>query len=218
MKIKIQFSTQAAKTVVSISEKIAGRFMEEVVKNINSLSKQELSKNLADKFVGAIKVNTLKTRINLTLDSGLANMIEEGHGPYDMKPFFAKSSKVKYSKNGGWYLVIPMGFTTKRGQSNSLPMAVIKAIKEAKRKKAPIKIPKRYSNPRTNKTTGYTHKFSIYQGLKKSSGSKRGSYSTFRIVSSKSPAGSWVHPGFRAHNFIDRAIDQVDINKVINSI
>ena len=40
-------------------------------------------------------------------------------GVIDLKPFFRNSSKVKRKKNGGWYMVIPIGISSRNLQATS---------------------------------------------------------------------------------------------------
>ena len=65
----------------------------------------------------------------------------------------------------------------------------------------------------------YVHKSPKYQGLVKldiSSTEKetRSGYFTFRRVSDKSEPLSWIHPGFSAHKFMDKALDSVQVEVV----
>lgn len=48
----------------------------------------------------------------ILLTGTLANMIELGAQPFDLKEGFEKSIKVKHKKDGGWYLTVPFRWAT----------------------------------------------------------------------------------------------------------
>ena len=41
---------------------------------------------------------------------------------------------------------------------------------------------------------------------------------TFRRVSDKSDPNSWIHPGFDARKFMDKALDQTQIPQVVDMV
>ncbi len=121
--------------------------------------------------------NIVKGQVNQTtkyvqLTGVVPNMIESGASAFDMKVGFKNSSKVKYTKQGNWYLTIPLrfGVPTTIGESQSfatrnMPQAVYAIAKSLKPKQtAPggnstqgqqIKqsgIPKRFAAPLTRPT------------------------------------------------------------------
>lgn len=79
-----------------------------------------------------------------------------------------------------------------------------------------------FTNIETKKTFDeYINKTSLYEGLQKSSKfyeeTQQGSYHTFRVVSSKSEPGSWIHPGFTALNYAQAALNNARIDTVVNN-
>jgi hypothetical protein len=68
----------------------------------------------------------------------------------------------------------------------------------------------------------YTHKNSIYEGMIKNSTTyekaTQGSYVTFRRVSDKSDANSWIHKGIMAGNFAQKALAQTDVGKIADRV
>lgn len=128
-----------------------------------------------------------------------ANMLEKGASAWDMKLNFAKSNKVKHTKDGGWYLTIPFRHATPGalGESSifsgSLPQSVYQSIqasvsstrtqlgglKSAGTSLKESDIPSFFRIPKSraafsdvkSKTTfdEYLHKSSIYKGIAKSS-------------------------------------------------
>lgn len=49
---------------------------------------------------------------SIVLTGALPNMVESGVSAFDLKEGFKKSAKVKYNKQGGWYITIPFRFAT----------------------------------------------------------------------------------------------------------
>ena len=154
--------------------------------------------------------------------SELALKIEEGSPPFDLKPLFRQSKKIKIPlKNpGGWYLDIPFRFFTPG--ANRGPRVLPGPVYRAVRRGQPI--PKPYAEPRIRKEIRYTtkggkrrvkfgayrHKTSIYTGLQKRE-SGPGGYGTFRRVSNNSDPLAWIHPGFRGEKLAEKTVQEVDI-------
>lgn len=175
--------------------------------------------------------------------SQLAMMIEDGASSFDEKEGFKKSDKrvqkLKVDKkgvlvrdsegktqDGGWYLTIPFRWATADalGESgifaNKMPKPIEKLVKVSK---DPLKfddLPASFQKKGMNKTSSYNHKFTIYEGLQRvetgSGNEKRGGYMSFRRVSENSDTGSWVHPGFVASNFMERAFEQTDVMSTVD--
>lgn len=163
----------------------------------------------------------------------LIQMLEEGASPFDMKSNFAKSSKVKFNKSGGWYLSIPFTFGTPNSIndsdtfSNVMPIEVYNIAKklapkqqitnkqlsslqggfEAQQTRAKIDIPK------SKQFEEYTHKSSIYKGISKSkdSTSNGSGYVSFRRVSENSAENSWIHKGFIAKDIASKALSDFEM-------
>lgn len=156
-------------------------------------------------------------------------MLEEGASAFDQKEGFAKSSKKKFKKNGGWYLTIPFsvgspGVVESSTFSNVLPKPVYDIVKA--KPVSPVtgrtvglgknEIPQEYSIPKTraavtipeSKTFNeYKHKASVNQGVyrKEDATTGQSSYGSFRRVSDKSDENSWVFPGITAYNLAEKA-------------
>lgn len=131
----------------------------------------------------------------VALTGVLPNMIEQGAGPWDIKDHFKRSKKVKYAKDGSWYLTIPFRFATpgsigeNEAFSGILPVDVYNAIRKSvgSTRTAPggnrLKggglnkqdIPPPYDQQKTRGAfsdiytkkffPAYTHKNSIYEGI-----------------------------------------------------
>lgn len=162
--------------------------------------------------------------------SSLAMMLEEGATAFDIKEGMSKSDKKKISQTGPnkgkWYMSIPFKFATSEavgeaGFSQNMPKPIEQLVKVAKEPLKLADIPGNFRVMGQNKTSGYNHKFNIFEGLKRSeigSGQteKRGGYVTFRRISEKSNKDSWIHPGFEALNLMDKATEDIDLERVVD--
>jgi hypothetical protein len=145
----------------------------------------------------------------------IATDLENGKGPWDMKPMLLNGPKARISKKGVRYNIIPFRHgtnTSNMPNSNAPPMP--KGIyQQARELKASVmsgnkmkwvgKLPAT-GKPGHNPTTGYEHKHDIYEGMvrieKPYGKTTQSKYMTFRIVSEKSDPKSWWHPGYQAHH------------------
>lgn len=139
-----------------------------------------------------------KMKGSVILHGILPNMIESGASGWDMKEGFEKSSKVKHTKNGGWYLTIPFRFAGAGALGESeifagvLPKEVQNAVKKLTASKSEFKtkvnfggslnkntIPDAFKDPKSRPAFSdisskktfeeYVHKTSIYEGVGQSS-------------------------------------------------
>lgn len=163
----------------------------------------------------------------------MVQMLEEGADPWDMKPNFLNSPNVKTNKAGGKYMVIPFKWggtdTIKDSDtfSNKMPKEIqtmAKALKPKERitdtKLSKLqkgfesqKTRERIEIPKSKAFEEYTHKSSIYQGITKVKDKTTGqtnSAMSFRVVSEKSDENSWIHPGIKAKNIAELALDDFD--------
>lgn len=168
-------------------------------------------------------------------ENGLAMALEEGKAAWDEKPFFeASPRKHRKAMGDGWYLTVPFRHATPEAVAESgifqsvLPKEIYDIAKNnGGRRVSMAQLPEQYRQLGSRKeivtASGvipeYTHKAPKYLGLVRvnvSSTNKenRGSYMTFRRVSDRSDPNSWIHPGFDAHRFMDKALDQADIYTV----
>jgi hypothetical protein len=141
----------------------------------------------------------------VVLQGKFPNMLEKGFGPFDMKPGFAGSLKKISTKDGGWYLTIPMRHSTPGSFMYGSPMPV-DLYTEAK--KLPNWGSLSVKGGLKTSWTGYQHKNNIYDSLTriiKQNANGRGSsqYMTFRRVGSGSDPMSWWHPGFHGVNIAE---------------
>lgn len=159
----------------------------EVVNSLNSTRREYLQ--------SLKKIDKGKAANAIVLMGKLPNMIEQGASSFDMKEGFSKSSKVKYNKNGSWFLHIPFRWATpgalgeNAAFSNILPQEIYDSIQEnvqptktgADGKKISggglksIHIPAPFSEVKKREKIGsgegemaeYTHKSSLFEGITK---------------------------------------------------
>ena len=195
--------------------KILEQYSKEIEKNWIDLANKNLNRT-RKQYIEGIKVDTTSDyKLSLSLEGDLPNMIESGTPKYDMKPGFAQSAKKKISKTGSWYLIIPFQYATKQNQSGKsvMPRSVYEAIRKSKTKSLKT-LPPKYSGVSKNKVTGVQHKAPIYQGIQK----RGNSYMNFRVVSQKSDPNSWIHPGLKAENLLDKAIEMTNFNSIVQNL
>jgi len=151
-------------------------------------------------------------------DKQIARDLENGKGPWDMKPMLLNGPKARVSKKGVKYNIIPFRHGTSASNtpnSNFRPMPK-DIYQQARELKASVKSGKGMkwggrlpatSTPGKNATTGYQHKHDIHEGMvrieKKYAGSTSNKHMTFRIVSANSDPLSWWHPGYPAHHIAE---------------
>jgi hypothetical protein len=138
----------------------------------------------------------------IQLHGQFPNMLESGWGAFDEKIGFKKSNKVKMTKNGGWYLTIPIRHSTPNSYLYGKPMT--KDVYSEAKKLGNMES-MRVEGGQSTSWNGYKHKNNIYDGLTRiiksyhsESGktTKQSQYFTFRRVSNNSDHDSWMHPGY----------------------
>jgi len=150
----------------------------------------------------------------VALPQPVVQRVEEGYPTFDMKPGLLRGPKAKVAKDGHRYTVVPFthtvpGSTTQKG--SPMPPQVYALARTLRtggpshpalaqlgvRTKQPAQVnleAQRRGRPDVM-TAPYTHKASIYAGMRKTGAAGHTSYKTFRVVSDKSDPNSWVHPG-----------------------
>jgi hypothetical protein len=147
----------------------------------------------------------------------IAEQLENGCAPFDMKPALLNGPKARIGKNGR-YNIIPFrhGTSDKHGINSNFPTMPKNIYKQARALKASVKQDNAIKwggrltgteaqhAPGKNPTSGYQHKNGRFEGMvriqKPYSKATQSKYMTFRIVSDKSAPGSWMHPGYKPHN------------------
>lgn len=158
--------------------------------------------------------------------------VEEGIEPgHDMKPDLLKNAEV--GPNGKRHKVIPFDHGAPPTQRNATADRIVGELKQGlreinkKRKDnglQAVNIAKIEKNSDGSPRVGKLHEFdipsdkptanakhpalkglTIYQSKDSKTGNIRRDVLTFRTVSDSSDPNSWIHPGFKAQNFLDEA-------------
>jgi hypothetical protein len=163
------------------------------------------------------------------LHGKLPNMLEKGASPFDMKSGFEKSAKRTRTATGGWYLTIPYKWYTPDTVEEStpkIPADIHKAVKSITERRgiAVSELPSKYQGvlgkrqrieTATKVWDTYTHKSTLWEGMVRSPKNNHSHYVTFRRVSDNSDPNSWIHKGFMARNFLDRALTRLEVNSIV---
>jgi hypothetical protein len=213
--------------VKSLSNYILDSVVTEYVRNWESQIDQSLH-STRNEYKRGIFSETSDDSVIIGLtprQSPMAMMIEDGASPFDEKEGFKNSNKKKQGKNG-WYLTVPFRWATSEaiGEasifSNKMPKPIEKIVKVSSKPLTMEDIPGQFKKMGKNITSGYDHKFNIYEGLHRqeigSGTEKRGGYFSFRRVSENSDPGAWIHPGFEAYRLMDKALEDSDIGTVVD--
>lgn len=216
--------------VKSMSQFILSNIADEYIRNWEHLVDQNLHSTRSEykKAIFSEQQDDYSIIIGLTpRESQLALMLEDGASIFDIKEGYKKSSKRKIGKDGKWYLTVPFRWATSEalGESgvfaNKMPAPIEKLVKVSKQPLTFNQLPGQFRQIGSNKTSGYTHKSTIYEGLFREeigSGSKekRGGYFSFRRVSDNSDPLSWIHPGFTALKLMEKAAQETDLMRVVD--
>lgn len=153
----------------------------------------------------------------------LAEKLEKGCGPWDMKPALLGGPKARMGKNGR-YNIIPFrhGTSARHAPDSNFKTMPQDIYKQARQLKASVKqgnktawgerltgTEARYA-PGKNPTSGHHHKNGRFEGMvkiqKTYAKATQSKFMTFRVVSDRSAPGSWIHPGYKPHNIV-RAVE-----------
>lgn len=175
-------------------------------------------KNASARLASSVKiVKNSDFDADIGTDSPQMERIQNGTPEYDMKQTYPYGNKSRVSKKRIPYLIIPFRWATpnKNGEArahfgNTIPQDVYKFIQAKKLAKSV--------------TTGETHLEKNYKGqeierqeyiwgdrlkydgnmdgMVKMSAKRHATYFTFRIISAKSPARSWIRKEIPANNVI----------------
>lgn len=136
-------------------------------------------------------------------------------GIIDLKQAFSRSSKRKYTKNGDWYLIIPIAVKRRaisKRAYNELKNAPLSSGKFTNTHTAYLydkspsyssAVPSVNAMPKTNNVTITRQKWG---------NNFRRNYTAFRTVSAKSPVGSWImnRQNVNSQNFSPTMLKNID--------
>jgi len=164
----------------------------------------DISKQLANDVRKWVQVAEIPT-VNLTQSGSKLSAVVQGATAYakqqggsfiDLKSAYAKSSKARRTKDGGWYLIVPIG-----AKSADLRKVAPKSLWQEFSKAdfgTTIQIPKLQQalgkdQSQVISQLQYEWKSnSVTRTAPKSGKGVRGKYITFRTVSDKSDPSSWI--------------------------
>ena len=217
-----------------VLDNLVQRYSEEWTDVVNKNLKATRLDYLRAMSFDRVSTNEAVFTLNYSKGNPVPLMLEVGHEPFDEKVGFSLSSKRKIKKGGGWYMTIPFRYASSEALAESGAFAGIlpkKIEAMAKQASAPLRqkdLPKPFDSTgqravidRMNKRVEeYKHKVSIYAGLVRkdiSSTNKenRGGYFVFRRVSDKSDPMSWWNKGFEKHDFMGKALANMDIQTTV---
>jgi len=150
-----------------------------------------------------------------------AMRIQDGYGPFDMKPGFLRSPKAKTGKKGK-YFIIPFRHMTpgSTGPGKKMSPSVHKAAmnnlvtgvmgSSFPEQKGTAQDPSDFGMVNSK---NYEWQNGPYAGMVNTASSKEGKkhsqFRTFRVVSENSDPNSWWHPGVDSNDVIGATVDYV---------
>lgn len=111
-------------------------------------------------------------------------------GVIDLKPFFANSDKVKETKSGGWYVVVPIRRKT-RGMSRRM-YDQLRGVEVAPGNSMTVATDYLYDRRRASEATMLNYEPQSNNITKQAGDNGRSSYVAYRTISDKSPMNSWI--------------------------
>ena len=155
---------------------------------------------------------------------------------YSVPVYNARGKMV--SPGGDWYLTIPFrqgtpGIVGQAGFANEMPQEIYDLMihRASGQGLTRSEIPSPYDVPRSRAAikddagnvlyAEYVHKSSIYEGLMKKSAAYnkvvQNTYISFRRAGEKSDPMAWIHKGIKAHNLAEKAIQQTDVDTIVQN-
>lgn len=165
----------------------------------------------------------------VVLTGQFPNMLEEGASAFDIKEGLLDGPNAKMGKNGNRYNTVPFKQGTPGALLENFNGGIMpKPVHDVAKKKSigdqikKSELPKGFEQPKKkiipSRNAVYEHKASIYEGIKKNKDLAGNiSYMSFRRVSDNSDPNSWIHPGFEARNFSDKAFERFQVDAEISA-
>ncbi len=255
MLIPITIDTSELQSEFNLSEKDITDMIDNTVKAVTldyhrrwGLKASQNLKSTRSRYLDSlvmVEEGYMKGAVILRDDDPLVMMLEEGASEFDIKKGMEKSSKKKMKADGGWYMTIPMRYSTPSALgeseifSGALPPEIYEKIKSADTnipsgsgmRSEGLKledIPSQYQEKTTRSAIpkskllaareAYISKSSPYEGMVKikDSGTGQSSYMKFRRVSDKSSENSWIHTGLEQRHFAEQAMAELNIENIVD--
>ncbi|BBI90209.1 phage protein [Staphylococcus phage MR003] len=165
-------------------------FRDKSYKNVGKRTVDAMRSDILDRLqatalqVDNVSVKRMPTYLQITEQK------LEKKGVIDLKKAFARSSKKKRAKDGGWYLTVPIRIKTSK--MNNKTYQDLRSLKIGSSSNS-VSTLTDYLEGRRNNISHPSLKVPSSNGrITKVRNGKKSSYFMFRTVSSKSPASSWI--------------------------
>lgn len=207
MKVKVKmpkgFSSLAAASV-----KRAAAALAELAKDRITETAQGKLRSTAGQYLKGLTVTASDTAFTIQLKGGLPTMLEAGAPPFDLKKML----------RGRKFVDVPFRHAPKGNGPNVMPKSDFNLMRSVAMKaraagsktvRGPAKM---NSEPelKSNKRFGsYQQKGGKTGSMMKVGVGKSAGYMTFRRMSEKSPASSWIHPGYKALNIFPKVAKEL---------
>lgn len=178
----------------SAAEKVAAKGRKSVFKAFKAAESliEDRFGEYADRHLGPENARLYKQGLVVTaqqdplevtakMDNEVSEALEEGYPAFDIKQAMLSSGSTKTAKDGSQYVDVPFSHS-----AASIPRGIKGALDRAA-------AGSRSGGIQARLEPGRVHPSVHTAGMVKT---KRDGYKTFRRISSKSPAQSWIHPGY----------------------
>jgi hypothetical protein len=183
---------------------------------LKSIASRKLN-STRESYINAIQTKIVMESvlvIELDKDAWLANAVEKGIAPYNMKETHLQSPKAKVSKEGFRYMIIPLGKDKSGGSASSSPKS--QALREKIRA---VLVKPQYGGKKMKQNMDGSvstteavisndpdikglHRVRQFQDSTQAASGQGGktSFVLFRVMSEKPGTSTWDHPGIKATN------------------
>jgi len=143
--------------------------------------------------------------------------IQNGYGPFDMKPGFLKNDKARTGKSGKKYFIIPFRHTIP-GTSGNIGKVMSPSVHKAAMAKSGVKFTDQMGTKEDPSdfglvnSRGYEWQNGPYAGMTNARDEKgrHSQFRTFRVISENSDPSSWWHPGVQANDVIGATVNYAE--------
>ncbi|MCK5613121.1 hypothetical protein KAR91_65210 [Candidatus Pacearchaeota archaeon] len=200
-----------------------GGFIQGMTKSINSTG-AEAFLGLQGDVIEIIGSDSIFSGIPLTAIIAMgpegveeALRIQNGYGPFDMKPGFLKRPKAKTNKEGKKYIAIPFRHMTPgatgpgKKMSPSVHKAAMKKVDQGVKFSDQLGTKEDPSDFGMVNSRGYEWQNGPYAGMVniRDEKGKHSQYRTFRMISENSAPNAWWHPGVQSNDVVGAVVDYV---------
>ncbi|AFO70728.1 hypothetical protein BH792_gp032 [Staphylococcus phage Stau2] len=165
-------------------------FRDKSYKNVGKRTVDAMRSDILDRLQAtALQVDNVSVKRMPTYLQITEKKLEK-KGVIDLKKAFAHSSKKKKTKDGGWYLTVPIRIKTSK--MNNKTYQDLRSLKIDSSSNSVSTLTDYLEGRRSNISHPSLNPASKSSRITKVRNGKKSSYFMFRTVSSKSPASSWI--------------------------